>query len=157
MKSTGEVMAIDYSFGLAFYKAQIAAGNKLPLHGRVLFSISDREKNDFLLETVKKYLSLGFECYATEGTFSFLKKNGINKIKMVKKEEAEKLIRKGFFNLVIIVPTKCKKNSSGKKIRMAVLETLTPYFTTLDGAYFAAIAIEEARVKKFSIKRIDEY
>ena len=76
MKSTGEVMGIDKSFGLAYYKAQLAAGMRLPTTGKVFISVADRHKPN-IVEIAKEFTKLGFKLVATRGTHKFLKERGI--------------------------------------------------------------------------------
>jgi len=75
MKSTGEVMGIDQDFGRAYYKAQIAAGQKLPLKGNVFVSVKNKDKRDIVF-VVKKLEDLGFGIIATEGTANALRRYG---------------------------------------------------------------------------------
>ena len=76
MRSTGEVMGIDVTFGLAFAKSQIAAGEGLPLNGTIFFSLADRDKEQGL-EAAKGFVEMGFEIAATEGTAKFLEQHGV--------------------------------------------------------------------------------
>lgn len=76
MKSTGEAMGIDRTFGVAFYKAQEMSFNKLPLKGNILISVSNADKPK-IIEPVKELIELGFNIFATKGTERFLKENGI--------------------------------------------------------------------------------
>ena len=76
MRSTGEVMGIGSTFGLAFAKSQIAAGTRLPSQGAVFLSLADRDKAGGL-EAARTFSELGFELLATSGTAAFLESNGI--------------------------------------------------------------------------------
>lgn len=76
MKSTGEVMGMDTSIGMAFVKSQMAAGNTLPLSGNVFLSVRDEDKED-VAKTAKDLIALGFTIYATRGTSTVLRENGI--------------------------------------------------------------------------------
>ncbi|GAH17332.1 unnamed protein product [marine sediment metagenome] len=86
MKATGEVMGIADTFGLSFYKAQEAAGLKLPVEGNALLTVADKDKSD-LLPIAKEIHKLGFNIYATEGTSHFLKEHGIPNRKIKKLHE----------------------------------------------------------------------
>jgi carbamoyl-phosphate synthase large subunit len=77
MRSTGEVMGIDTDFGRAFAKAQLAAGQTLPLEGAVFISVNDRDKAG-VAAVAEGFIDLGFEVMATEGTHKILKKKNIN-------------------------------------------------------------------------------
>ena len=76
MKSTGEVMGIDYDFGLAFYKACISADNELPLKGNVFISVN-MEQKDEVIPIAQKLRDLGLILYGTEGTVEYLHKAGV--------------------------------------------------------------------------------
>ena len=76
MKSTGEVMGMDFNPGIAYLKSQIAAGNKLPLEGNIFLSVRDDEKNK-IVNLAKRLVDLGFTIYATQGTSTVLTNNGI--------------------------------------------------------------------------------
>ena len=76
MKSTGEVLGIADSFGLAFFKSQEAAGQRLPLKGNVLITVTDRDKKD-ILEVARSLKELGFNITATENTHKFLTENNV--------------------------------------------------------------------------------
>ncbi|MFA6808661.1 MAG: carbamoyl-phosphate synthase large subunit, partial [Eubacteriales bacterium] len=78
MRSTGEVLGLASSFGLAYFKAQEATGTPLPLTGTVLLSIAEQDRSDIVIETAREFSQLGFEIKATEGTHTFLAKNGVN-------------------------------------------------------------------------------
>ena len=77
MKSTGEVMGIDFTVGMAFLKSQIAAGNRLPRDGNVFLSVRDADKAD-VVPLAKGLVDLGFTIYATVGTSTVLRENGVN-------------------------------------------------------------------------------
>ena len=160
MKSTGEVMGIDSSFGMAFYKAQVAAGQMLPSQGRVFISVKNDDKRNIVF-IAKKLGDLGFELIATKGTLKVLRSNSI-KAKIVGKigEGSTKileLIRKGGITLIINTPTGKKGQSDMKFIRsLAVLHGI-PCITTIQGAQAAVNGIETVRKKDFQVKPIQEY
>jgi carbamoyl-phosphate synthase large subunit len=85
MKSTGEVMGIDYDFGKAFAKAQLGANVKMPSAGKVFISVKDSDKK-YIIEPARKLVEAGFEIVATQGTASFLAEKGVqaNSINKVK-------------------------------------------------------------------------
>jgi len=145
MKSTGEVMAIDEEFGMAYYKAQLAAGNRLPTKGRVFISVADRDKEK-VIELAKGFKNIGFEVCATFGTHKFLKQHGIDTIHVLKVSEGRPnivdMITNGEINLVINTPTGKKERSDAYHIRRAVVQYDVPYTTTVRGGYAILSAIE---------------
>ena len=95
MRSTGEVMGIGSTFGLAFAKSQIAAGTRLPSEGAVFLSLADRDKAGGL-EAARTFSELGFELLATSGTAAFLESNGVPVATVVAKVgESGRLRRRG--------------------------------------------------------------
>src|SRR5207244_4293299 len=76
MRSTGEVMGMDLNFALAFYKSQVAAGSDVPLGGSILFSLADADKHKSL-PIARDLVRQGFKIVATEATYDFFKKNGL--------------------------------------------------------------------------------
>lgn len=137
MKSTGEVMGIDSSFGMAFFKSQMAAGSALPAGGNVFISVRDRDKHG-VVPLARQLSELGFDLYATQGTSNVLWKAGI-------KSKALFRISDGHPNVIDLVEDKqvgwiVNTPSSGARPRMdevkmrahAVIRGV-PITTTLDG------------------------
>ena len=129
MRSTGEVMGIDVTFGLAFAKSQIAAGEGLPLNGTIFFSLADRDKEQGL-EAAKGFVEMGFEIAATEGTAKFLEQHGVRVQTVVAKlseegreisagVDAVELIGAGQVKLVVNTPRGRGPRSDGYRIRFA--------------------------------------
>jgi carbamoyl-phosphate synthase large subunit len=152
MKSTGEVMGIDREFGRAYAKAQIAAGNALPLAGTVLVSLRDEDKEP-ALDAVRTLAGAGFHLVATEGTASFLKARGIDATAIENGPDGiprtAELLRRGSVELVIVTtrigdPQAVRRSA---EMRRAALDRGTPYFTTVAGARAAAAAIRELRAQ----------
>lgn len=145
MKSTGEVMSIDEEFGLAYYKAQLAIGNRLPTEGIVFLSVADRDKPK-VVELAEGFLKFGFKLCATTGTYKFLKERGINVEHVLKVSEGRPnvvdMITNGEINLVINTPTGKKARSDAYYIRRAVLQHNVPYTTTVRGGYAMLSAIK---------------
>ncbi|PKM86143.1 MAG: carbamoyl phosphate synthase large subunit, partial [Firmicutes bacterium HGW-Firmicutes-12] len=108
MRSTGEVLGIADSFGMAYYKAQEATQTPLPTSGTVLISVTDQNKSE-ALTAAKEFIRLGFRIKATEGTYNFLKKNGIVSEKINKLYQGQPNIVDGILNkeinLVINTPS----------------------------------------------------
>lgn len=109
MKSTGEVMGIDKNYGAAMYKAMVSAGNRLPVKGGVYVTVSDADKSD-ILPLVKDLHEMGFTIYATKGTSTYMRNNGVHVTTVYKVAEnvspdALGLMRRGEINLIINTPT----------------------------------------------------
>ncbi|KUK14612.1 MAG: carbamoyl-phosphate synthase large subunit [bacterium] len=148
MRSTGEVMGIDYSYPLAYAKAQIAAGMRLPREGKALLA-ADEESSLKIIPIAQRLLSLGFTLGAFQFTASHLKRNGIpcEALKGTSK------IRKGEFSLIIGI-------GSGREIseaRRLAVDLSIPYATTVSGAKAMIDAIEALRSEELEVRPIQEY
>ncbi|HBE44513.1 MAG TPA: carbamoyl phosphate synthase large subunit, partial [Deltaproteobacteria bacterium] len=137
MKSTGEVLGIAPTFGLAFFKSQEAAGQKLPVKGTVLISVTQKDKKDIL--DVAKYLSeIGFRILATEGTHQFLTKNNIQATPIKKVHEGRPNIVDAIHNkeidLIINTPIGKSSKYDDSYIRKTALKYKLPYITTTAAA-----------------------
>ena len=160
MKSTGEVMGIDSSFGLAFAKSQLAAGQKLPLSGTVFVSVKDEDKMA-LLEIVFNLYDLGFKIVATRGTGVFLSQHGISIQRVNKVREGRPhvvdMIKNGQVDLIINTTSSKKAVSESYSIRRAALTFSIPYTTTLAGARATTLAIKAMIEGELGVKTIQEY
>jgi carbamoyl-phosphate synthase large subunit len=161
MKSTGEVMGIDFTFEIALTKALLAAGLMLPEKGVILFSIADRDKVE-ALPVIKKFFDTGFRLYATEGTSVFLQTAGLP-VKMIGKKLGEghpnvvDVIKDGVVDGVINTITGGRVPlRDGFYIRRAAAEKRIPCFTSLDTARAAAEVMFDNR-KEFNVKPLPEY
>jgi carbamoyl-phosphate synthase large subunit len=145
MKSTGEVMGIDHDYGRAYYKAQLAAGNRLPTDGVIFISVSDRKKED-ILPVAKGFDDLGFKLLATEGTKEFLGENNVraervNKVSEGTPHVVDKMLDREI-DLIINIPTKGKRpHTDGFSIRRRAIDLEVPYITTATAADAALRAI----------------
>ncbi|MCD4845327.1 MAG: carbamoyl-phosphate synthase large subunit [Methanosarcinales archaeon] len=160
MRSTGEVMGVDYTFGLAFFKAELAADNPLPLTGKVFMSIRDQDK-PALIQIAQKMTEAGLELIGTQGTVEFLSEKGIN-ISYIKKvhegvPNVVDLMRSSDVGLIINTPTGKMGSKDGRSIRRAAVDYGVPYITTIQAALAAADAIEAMGREKVTIKSIGEY
>ena len=160
MKSTGEVMGIDYDFGVAYYKAELAAGMRLPIEGTVFISVkkADRKK---ILPVARRLHELGFRIIATNGTAEFLRSNGIpaeiiNKVSQGRPNIVDAIINRDV-NLIINTPSGKRGKTEGYLIRRAAVDYNVPYITTVSGAIAAVRGIEAIRNAKMTIKSIQEY
>jgi carbamoyl-phosphate synthase large subunit len=161
MKSTGEVMGIDYDFGRAYYKAELAADNLLPLTGKVFLSISNADKTE-LVEVARKLQAAGLELMGTEGTVKYLKERGIFMDTVMKVHEGSPnvidMMRRDEVDLIINTPTSKESRKDGSRIRRAAVDFKVPYITTIQAALAAADAIETMKKgKDLTIKSINEY
>jgi carbamoyl-phosphate synthase large subunit len=146
MKSTGEVMGIDYTFDAALAKALLAAGLMLLPHGAILFSIADRDKPE-ALPIIRRFSSVGYRLYATEGTAAMIEAAGLP-VKMISKKLSEghpnvvDIINDGTVNGVVNTITGGRiPLRDGFHIRRAAVEKRIPCFTSLDAARVAAEAL----------------
>jgi len=160
MKSTGEVMGIDQTFGLAFAKSQLAAGQNLPLGGGVFISVRDRDKK-LICSTAKKLYNLGFKILATRGTSAFLQEAGLPNRTVYKVREGRPHvvdhIKNGDIQLVINTTIGARSVSESYSIRRTALMHNLPYYTTVAGAKAAAEAIEALQGNKIAVRTIQEY
>ena len=135
MKSTGEVLGISKDFEEAIYKAFIGSGVDLPIHYKMIATIKDEDKEEFL-PIAKKYVEYGYEIYSTIGTYKFLREHGINAKFVNRISEQENtiidLLMTGTVDLVIDRPTRNNNEKDGFLIRRVAVETGVPTFTSLD-------------------------
>lgn len=161
MKSTGEVMGIDTTFGAAYAKSQIAAGQKLPTKGNVFISVKNQDKRNTIF-VAKKLADLGFNIMATSGTADALKSNDIDVQVLPKLNEARPnildLIKDRKVHLIINTPS--GKATKGDEVKIRSHATLynIPLITTISGAQASVNGIEHM-IKKpvISVKSLQEY
>jgi len=160
MKSTGEVMGIDRSFGIAFAKAEIAAGTILPRSGQAFVSVRDEAKAG-VLSAVRTLHEAGFRSAATGGTASFLKKNGVPAETVLKINEGRPhvadLIKNGEISVVINTPLGAQSQADSYYIRRTALVYNIPYFTTLAAARAASDAISRLVTDELTVRSLQEY
>lgn len=161
MKSTGEVMGIDKDFGIAYYKAELAADTRLPTKGNVFISVRDDEKM-CIIPVAKKLKELGLNIFATKGTADVLIAAGID-VKVVPKIGEDRpdildYIKSDKIDLIINVPKGKGSKDDEFQIRRVAVDHKVPYITTAAAAQAAVKAIE--KIKKegtFTVKPIQEY
>jgi carbamoyl-phosphate synthase large subunit len=145
MKSTGEVMGVADNFGEAFAKAQLSAGQRLPLKGTVFFSVNDRDKSQ-LVDLARQYVELGFQIVATEGTANTLSQAGMVVERVYKVKEGRPnvvdLIKGERIQLIVNTPHGQDTFFDEKAIRRAAVLQRIPTITTIAAARAAAEGIE---------------
>ncbi|MBW1900814.1 MAG: carbamoyl-phosphate synthase large subunit [Deltaproteobacteria bacterium] len=160
MRSTGEVMGIDTSFGLAYAKAQMAAGQKLPLSGTVFLSVRNEDKQA-LLKPASLFHDMGFDIVATQGTSEFLLANGIPNRKVNKVREGRPhvvdLIINGGVDLVVNTTSNKKEIAESRSIRQTTLQFRVPYTTTIAAAKASAFAVKAMIDGDIGVKTLQEY
>jgi carbamoyl-phosphate synthase large subunit len=160
MRATGEVMGIDEDFGMAFYKAQEAAGTKLPTEGTVLVTVTDKDKPE-LLPIAEKLSKLGFSIFATENTHRFLKEKGVNSELVKKVHEGRPNIADAIKNkqisLIINTPIGRQGIHDDSYIRMLAIQHKIPYVTTMSAARATVDGIDSVESKKNQPKSLQEY
>jgi len=160
MKSTGEVMGIDYDFGLAYYKACISADNELPEKGNVFISVN-MEQKDEVIPIAGKLRDLGLTLYGTEGTVEYLHDAGIEANLVRKVAEGSPnvidMMRHGEIRLIINTPRDKQSRQDHYQIMRAAVDYGIPYITTVQAARAAALAIEAIKQKEMTLEPIGHY
>ncbi|MBZ9655432.1 carbamoyl-phosphate synthase large subunit [Phyllobacterium lublinensis] len=160
MRSTGEVMGLDYDYALAFAKAQLGAGVDLPRDGTLFVSVRDEDKPG-ILPAVQRLAGLGFKILATGGTARFLRENGVEAQKINKVQEGrphvEDAIRNRQVQLVFNTTDSAKAISDSKSLRRATLMQKVPYYTTLSGADAVAEAIAALKAGSLEVRPLQDY
>jgi carbamoyl-phosphate synthase large subunit len=160
MKSTGEVMGIDYDFGRAFYKASISAENEIPTEGNIFLSISDDQKDEFA-PIARGFRHLGLNLFATAGTMDFLTMNGIDGQMLRKVQEGSPnvidMIRRGEIRLIINTPVDKQSRQDHYQIMREAVDHGIPYITTVQAARAAVRAIEVIKKEKITLEPLHHY
>ncbi|MDQ1248087.1 MAG: carbamoyl-phosphate synthase large subunit, partial [Actinomycetota bacterium] len=164
MRSTGEVMGIDASFGAAFAKSQAAVYSAgLPTSGRVLISVANRDKRSVIFP-IKRLVDLGFEIVATAGTADVLRRHGIPVTVIRKHYEGSgqgpdtiEAIRAGDIVLIMNTPFGVGARLDGYEIRTAAVLAGVPCITTVQGLGAAVQGIEAVQAGGFGVRSLQEY
>jgi len=160
MKSTGEVMGISQDFGGAFAKAQIAAGNRLPLSGTVFISVRDADKAE-IASVAKDLKECGFKILATGGTARFLSARGVEVETVLKVTEGRPnivdMIKSRKVDMVINTSFGAKSVADSYSIRRSSVDLGLPHFTTVAGAKAAAQGIRAMQRGGLDVKPLQEY
>ena len=162
MRSTGEVMGIDLTFGLAFAKSQLAAGTNLPTSGMVFLSLADRDKK-VGVKTAQRFRELGFSIAATSGTADYLTHNGIEVATVVAKlgepdgQDAVDLIESGEVVLVVNSPRGRGPRGDGAHIRAAAGKHNIPLLTTAAAGLAAVNGMADRQSHPLEVRSLQEY
>jgi carbamoyl-phosphate synthase large subunit len=160
MRSTGEVLGLADTYGLAFFKSQEATSTSLPLEGTVLITIADRDK-DKVLELARNFKDMKFNIMATEGTKIFLEENGIECESVKKVHEGRPnivdAIKNGVITLVVNTPSGKLSEFDDSYIRKSAIKHKVPYITTTSAALAATKGIKDRRNGAYSVKSLQEY
>jgi len=160
MRSTGEVLGIADSFGNAFFKAEEAAKQKLPIEGTVLITVSEKDR-PAVAEVARSFAELDFKIKATQGTCQFLISRGIESELILKMYEGRPNITDGIVNgeiqLVINTPAGKLSQYDDSYIRKTAIKYKVPYITTLAAAAAAAKGIAAYRQKRSGVKSLQSY
>ena len=160
MRSTGEVMGLADSFGMAFAKAQIAADGSLPLQGAIFVTVNDSDKPT-VLPIVRRFHEMGFRIVATEGTARYVRSRGVPAELVAKVHEgrpnAIDLIVSGDVQLLINTPLGKFTQADDYAIRRAALMHRVPYTTTMSAASAACDAIIALRSRTGSVRSLQEW
>jgi carbamoyl-phosphate synthase large subunit len=160
MRSTGEVIGLDRSFGVAFAKSQLGAGAKVPSSGKVFVSIKDDDK-DRLLPSIRMLVDLGFKVTATGGTQRYLEEKGVPTLRVNKVSEGRPhivdAIKNGDIQLVFNTTHGAQALADSRSLRRAALLQKTPYYTTLAGSIAAAEGIKAYLAGDLQVRPLQDY
>ena len=159
MRSTGEVMGFDDSFGMAFAKAQISAGNTLPEEGRLIVTVNDSDK-ETVAPILQRFCDLGFEIMATQGTRDYLERLGIPAKRVYKVNEGRPSIVDhiitGDVVLLINTPLGKKSQYDDYAMRRAAITHKLPYLTTMSATSAACDAIIALKSEQREVRSVQE-
>ncbi|HEX2921566.1 MAG TPA: carbamoyl-phosphate synthase large subunit [Bacteroidales bacterium] len=160
MRSTGEVLGLADSYGMAFFKSQEATSTPLPISGTVLITIADRDKEK-ILEAARNFHDMGFNIIATGGTRDFLMKNGIKANLILKVHEGRPniidAIKNGEIQLVVNTPAGRLSEYDDSYIRKDAIKYKIPYITTTSAALSSTEGIKERQNHAYKVKSLQEY
>jgi carbamoyl-phosphate synthase large subunit len=160
MRSTGEVMGIDTSFGRAFAKSQIAGGVDLPMSGKVFLSVKDQDK-PLIVDLARQMKELGFEILSTRGTARFLKEQGIEVTQVNKVLEGRPhivdLMKNGDVDLLFNTTEGAQAIADSAELRRTALLNKIPYYTTISGARAACLAIASMKTDSLDVATLQSY
>ena len=160
MKSTGEVMGGADSFGMAFVKAMLGAGQRLPESGSVCISVNNEDKGE-VLPIAKGFAELGFQIVGTRGTAAYLRANGVDCSVVFKVNEGRPSLADEIVNrkisLVVNTPHGRESFFDDKAVRRAAMMASVPCITTITGAAAALEAIRALRTEGLEVRALQDY
>lgn len=161
MRSTGEVMGIDDSFGKAFAKAELGAGELLPIQGTAFISVIDRDKEK-VIPIARELQELGFDILATMGTAAALKAGGIENVGLTLKISEGRpnvldAVKNKQIQLIVNTPSGEDAQAEGRTIRRMALAYKIPIVTTISGARATAAAIRTLQAGSYQVKALQDY
>jgi carbamoyl-phosphate synthase large subunit len=160
MRSTGEVLGLADSYGLAFYKAQEATGTKLPSEGTVLITVAERDR-ERVLPAAQAFTEAGFRIISTVGTAAFLGEHGIQTVPILKLHEGrpniEDAIANGEIQLVVNTPAGKSSEFDDSYIRKTAIKHRVPYITTTSAALAAAKGIAAHNAAPGTVRSLQSY
>jgi len=160
MRSTGEVLGMADSYGMAFFKSQEATQTTLPVSGTVLITIADRDKEK-ILETARNFREMNFRILATKGTSEFLFSRGVENEVILKVHEGRPnivdAIKNGDIQLVVNTPAGRQSEYDDSYIRKNSIKYKIPYITTTSAALAATKGIKDRRNGSYQVKSLQEY
>ena len=148
------------NYGEAFFKAQVAAGQLLPLQGTVLITVSERDRAG-ALEAARRFKELGFSIVATDGTRKFLESNGVTASPILKVHEGRPNIadalKNGEIHLVVNTPAGTASLHDDSYIRKTAIRHKVPYITTTAAAIATAKGISAHRQGHTDVRSLQQY
>jgi len=160
MRSTGEVLGMADSYGMAFFKAQEATSTPLPVTGTVLITIADRDKEK-IVETARNFRDMGFKILATGGTKDFLAKHGVEATAILKVHEGRPnivdAIKNREIDLVVNTPAGRLSEYDDSYIRKNAIKFKIPYITTTSAALSSTKGIRERQNGEYKVKSLQDY
>jgi carbamoyl-phosphate synthase large subunit len=160
MRSTGEVLGMADTYGMAFFKSQEATQSPLPVGGTVLITIANRDKNR-ILEAARNFHDMGFKILSTGGTKKFLEENGIPATRILKVHEGRPnivdAIKNGEINLVVNTPAGRLSEYDDSYIRKDAIRYKIPYITTTSAALSATKGIKDRQNGAYMIRSLQDY
>ena len=160
MRSTGEVMGLDKTYDMAFAKAQLGAGMRMPLSGSVFVSVKEPDRAK-VLSSVKKLVELGFHIKSSGGNHTYFESKGVATTKINKVLEGRPhivdAIKNGDIQLVLNTTETRSSESDSKSIRQTAVMQKVPYYTTLPGIISATKAIAAMKADKIEVRPLQDY
>ena len=160
MRSTGEVLGMADSYGMAFFKSQEATQSPLPIKGTVLITIADRDKNR-IIDSARNFRDMGFRILSTGGTKQFLAEHGIEADLILKVHQGRPnivdAIKNKEIDLVVNTPAGRLSEYDDSYIRKNAIKYKVPYITTTSAAFSATEGIKERQNGEYKVKSLQEY